>query len=152
MLIKYLFTLVFSSLSFFSYAQNHQNFDWLIGKWKAIRTKETNLEIWSKKNDSTYISRSFIVKNNDTALFETVELIKKNNFWNYTVTANNENDNKPISFKLEFIGNKEFISLNLKHDFPTRISYRLVNNNLYASIEGNINNALKKINFDYKKY
>jgi hypothetical protein len=149
---KLTFTLVLSILSFFSIAQNQQNFDWLIGKWKVKRTNETNLEVWQKKNDSTYTSKSFTVKNNDTTLFETVELVKINNLWNYIVTANNENDNKPISFTLQFIGFKEFISINPQHDFPTRIAYRLVGSHLFASIEGVVNNKLRKVNFDYKKY
>lgn len=133
-------------------SQNNQNFDWLIGSWKVNRAKETNVEIWEKLNDSLYSSKSFVVTIKDTTLFETVELKKNNGSWYYIVTASNQNDNKPVSFKLAFIGNKEFICLNLNHDFPTRIAYRLAGKKLFASIEGQLNDNLKKINFDYLPY
>ena len=145
-------SIIFILSTIVSFAQNSQNFDWLIGNWRVERPKETNLEVWEKKSNNRYTAKSFSIKNNDTSLFETIELIKSNEVWSYIVTTNNQNDNKPVSFELVFIGNKEFICLNLHHDFPTRIVYRLVDKTLFASIEGNINNKLRKVNFDYTGY
>ena len=145
-------SIIFILSTIVSFAQNSQNFDWLIGNWRVERPKETNLEVWEKKSNNRYTAKSFSIKNKDTSLFETIELIKSNEVWSYIVTTNNQNDNKPVSFELVFIGNKEFICLNLHHDFPTRIVYRLVDKTLFASIEGNINNKLRKVNFDYTGY
>lgn len=145
-------SIIFILSTIVSFAQNSQNFDWLIGNWRVERPKETNLEVWEKKSNNHYTAKSFSIKNKDTSLFETIELIKSNEVWSYIVTTNNQNDNKPVSFELVFIGNKEFICLNLHHDFPTRIAYRLVDKTLFASIEGNINNKLRKVNFDYTGY
>ena len=145
-------SIIFILSTIVSFAQNSQNFDWLIGNWRVERPKETNLEVWEKKSNNRYTAKSFSIKNKDTSLFETIELIKSNEVWSYIVTTNNQNDNKPVSFELVFIGNKEFICLNLHHDFPKRIAYRLVDKTLFASIEGNINNKLRKVNFDYTGY
>jgi hypothetical protein len=44
----------------------------------------------------------------------------------------------------------EFICENPSHDFPQRIAYRRIENDLFASIEGRKNNKYSKQNYDFK--
>lgn len=109
-------------------------------------------ELWTKQNDTTYTAKSFTVNKTDTTFDETVELKKQNDNWFYIVTTTQQNNQKPVAFKLIFIGKNEFIATNPKHDFPQRIAYRLIENKmLYASIEGQMNKKYKKGNYDFLK-
>lgn len=125
------------------------NFDWLLGSWKMPTNKGCIIESWKKQNDSLYIGFSGFVKGKDTIPEETVELKKVNEDWFYIPTTANQNDGKPVSFKVIFARTKEFICENLAHDFPQRINYRLFKKNLLASIEGKVDGVFKKVNYDY---
>lgn len=129
-----------------------QQFDWLIGKYKISKDNTIIYELWTKQNDTTYTAKSFTVNKTDTTFDETVELKKQNDNWFYIVTTTQQNNQKPVAFKLIFIGKNEFIATNPKHDFPQRIAYRLIENKmLYASIEGQMNKKYKKGNYDFLK-
>lgn len=144
-----LFSFLFSAILL--KAQVRNNFDWLIGNWKTTKNKITIIESWKKENDSLYVGFSGYIKNKDTIPEETIELKKIGSDWNFIPTTANQNNGKPVSFRVILIQDKEFICENLQHDFPQRISYRLFGKNLFASIEGNINGVFKKSNFDYTK-
>ena len=131
--------------------QTKNNFDWLLGNWKVNTGKGFIIEKWEKQNDSFYVGVSGFVKNKDTTIEETVALKKIKKEWFYIPSVAKQNNNKPISFKLIFNNEGEFICENIKHDFPQRINYRLFNNNLLASIEGRVKGIFKKVNYDYVK-
>jgi hypothetical protein len=145
-----LFTLIVLYNS--AYSQKSEALNWLTGTW-TIQTKQGKIiEKWKILNDSTLVGKSLLVKAaNDSALQETLELSLRKGQWSYISTVQGQNNNQPVAFPLIFIKGTEFISENPTHDFPQRISYRRINNQLFASIEGKKNGRYGKQNFDFVK-
>lgn len=130
--------------------QQIQNLNWLAGTWIIKTGKGTIVEEWKIVNDSTLTGKSVIVKSEkDSSLQETLEFSFRNGSWNYISKVVGQNNNLPVSFQVIYIGKEEFISENLAHDFPQRISYRRVKNQLFASIEGKTKGRYIKQNLDY---
>lgn len=132
-------------------AQKSDPLKWIIGTW-VIKTGNggTIVEQWRGLNDSTFVGKSSFVKApGDSALQETLQLALRKGVWSYISTVQGQNNNQPVSFQLIFIGRSEFISSNPTHDFPQRIAYRRMQNQLLASIEGSKNGKYSKRNFDY---
>lgn len=144
---KIITVLIFLFFWFCIYAQKNNPFAWLKGTWRVAFGDNEIVETWKIVNDSTLQGKSYFVQNKkDSTLEETVELVKKNNRWFYIPTTANQNNGNPILFKIIFHKQNEFIAVNPKHDYPQRIVYRLVNQNLYASIEGKkIRSTIKRI-------
>ena len=123
---------------------------WIVGSWKINNGTTQVVEEWQQSNDSTFTGKSYFVKNNrDTIPQETIELAYRNGSWSYIPTVNNQNNGQPVLFKLIFLKGTEFICENPKHDFPQRIAYRRIGNQLFASIEGKRNGKYSKQNFDF---
>lgn len=130
--------------------QNTNGFIWMTGKWKIETGRGTIVEMWKLTNDSTLNGRSLFVKTQgDSTLQESMELSLRRGQWTFTSTVQGQNNNQPVSFKVIFARATEFISENPEHDFPQRIAYRRIKNNLFASIEGSRNGKYSKINFDF---
>ena len=130
---KYLLITQFLLLTQFAFSQSNPIpfiKKWIVGSWKTSLPKGFIIETWSYKNDSTLKSTSHIIKpNGDSMLQETVNLEYKKGISNYVVTAADQNDNLPVSFKLIKYQNKKLIFENPQHDFPQRITYKLVSKN-----------------------
>jgi hypothetical protein len=54
-----------------------------------------------------------------------------------------------VKFKVIFLKATEFICENPAHDFPQRIAYRRIKQQLFASTEGKKNGRYNKQNFDF---
>jgi Domain of unknown function (DUF6265) len=133
-----------------AYSQKADAFKWIIGNWKINAGSGTIVEQWQIINDSTFAGKSYFVKNGtDTIPQETIELSFRNGDWHYIPTVKNQNNNQPVAFKIIFLRGTEFISENPVHDFPQRIAYRRIKNQLFASIEGKRNGKYGKQNFDF---
>lgn len=143
------------ALLLFACNQLHAQADglkWIVGTWKINNGSTQIIEQWQQSNDSTFSGKSYLIKNNnDTIPQETIELAYRNGNWFYIPTVNNQNNRQPVSFELIFIRGTEFICENAAHDFPQRIAYRRINNQLFASIEGSKNGKYSKQNFDFKQ-
>lgn len=124
--------------------------NWLAGTWIIKTGKGTIVEEWKIINDSTLTGKSVLVKSEkDSTLQETLEFSLRNGSWNYISKVVGQNNDLPVSFLVIYLGKEEFISENAAHDFPQRISYRRVKNQLFASIEGKTKGRYIKQNFDY---
>ncbi len=124
---------------------------WLSGAWKIATPNGSVVEQWKSINDSTIAGKSYFVKSSgDTIPQETIELRLRKGQWSYVPTVNGQNNNQPTTFSLVFIGKEEFICTNPAHDFPQRIAYRRVKNQLFASIEGTRKGKYTKQNFDFQ--
>jgi hypothetical protein len=131
-------------------AQSSVPLAWMVGKWKIQTPGGVILEEWRIADDSTLAGRSVFIRNNsDTAVQETVILSMRNGQWYYTPTVANQNNALPVPFKIIFLRGSEFIAENTSHDFPQRISYRRIQSQLFASIEGRKNGRYNKQNFDF---
>ena len=133
-------------------AQQTKSVQWMLGVWKINTPQGTIVEIWETKNDSTLQGRSVFVRtNNDTIPQEKIEMAFRNGEWYYIPTVSNQNEGKPVSFKVVFLRPDEFVSENPAHDFPQRIEYRRLKQAMYASIEGKRNGRFAKQHFDFTK-
>jgi hypothetical protein len=133
-----------------SFAQKTVSMQWLAGAWKIDTGRGLIIEKWRVINDSTLLGKSMFVKSQgDSVLQESMELSSRKGQWTFTSTVQGQNNNQPVSFKVIFARGTEFISENPEHDFPQRIAYRRVRNNVFASIEGRKNGKFNKQNFDF---
>lgn len=132
-------------------AQKIQPLLWLVGTWQIPSPTGTTVEQWKPINDSTLFGKSYFVKSNgDTIPQETIELRIRKGQWAFIPTVSGQNNNQPTIFSVIFIGKEEFISTNPAHDFPQRITYRRIKNQLLASIEGTRKGRYTKQNFDFQ--
>jgi hypothetical protein len=155
----YKFLLLFLAASITSSAQKIDQMKWVVGTWKINAGANIIVEEWKVNNDSTIAGKSYFIKNarlndgvgqgTDTIPQETIELAFRNGDWYYIPTVKNQNNAQPVPFKVIFLRGMEFISENPAHDFPQRIAYRRIKNQLFASIEGKRNGKYSKQNFDF---
>ena len=132
------------------HGQHSNAFIWLTGTWKINTGKGIILEQWKIVNDSTLAGKSMFIQNSrDTVPQETVELAYRNGIWYFIPTVQGQNNNEPVKFKVILLKAGEFICENQAHDFPQRIAYRRLNQQLLASIEGRQNGNYNKQNFDF---
>ncbi len=147
---KLFFLLVLIMSVHFTFAQKSEAMKWITGTWKINAGSGMIIEQWQIANDSTLTGKSFFVKSStDTTPQETIELSFRTGDWYYIPAVKNQNNARPVSFKIIFLKGTEFISENPAHDFPQRIAYRRIKNLLFASIEGKRNGKYAKQNFDF---
>lgn len=133
-------------------AQKSDALKCLLGTWRITTPNGHMVEHWLVKDDSTLVGSNVFVKNGkDTIPQESIEIKLRNGDWYYVPTVTNQNKGQAVEFKFIFQRGTEFISENPAHDFPQRISYRLIGQQLYASIEGRRNGKFGKQNFDFMK-
>jgi hypothetical protein len=131
-------------------AQKSEQMKWVAGIWKISSGNNSIVEQWTITNDSMLTGKSFFVKDGkDSIQQESLELSFRNGNWNYISTVAGQNNNQPVYFKIIFLKGAEFIAENPAHDFPQRIAYRRIKNQLFASIEGRNNGKYGKKNFDF---
>jgi Domain of unknown function (DUF6265) len=144
----FIYLLLISSIT--ATAQKSAQMKWMTGTWKIIMEKGSIMEEWKTTNDSTLTGKSFFITTaNDTIPQENIELIFANGDWYYTPTVKKQNNSQPVVFKIILLKGTEFISENPAHDFPQRIAYRRIKQQLFASIEGKKNGRYSKQNFDF---
>jgi len=133
-----------------AFSQKSETFKWLTGTWKITTSNGSIVEQWKITNDSTLSGNSVFIRNGtDTIPQETVELAYRNGDWYYIPIVQLQNNNEPVKFKVILLKGTEFISENTAHDFPQRIAYRRIKQQLFASIEGKKNGRYGKQNFDF---
>lgn len=122
--------------------------NWFLGKWENKTPEGTFSEEWKTENDSVLIGESYFINGKDTLFAETVRLEQLENDLFYIVSVPNQNEEKPVAFKLTSSTSDYLVFENPEHDFPKKITYKLVNkDSLYAEISGDG----KKQGFPFKK-
>jgi len=125
---------------------------WLVGTWTNHTKEKQSYENWIQVNDSTLRAHSFTIVENDTVFAERVTLQQKKSNTYFTVIAYNQNDNKPVTFKMIPSEKKTFTFENPQHDFPSRISYtNPVKDSIHAWIEGTVKGENRKVDFYFKR-
>lgn len=126
--------------------------DWLIGKWEN-KSESGNLEeTWTKVNDSTFQGKSYYIKGKDTLHFESIVLQQNGEELFYNPTVKGQNNDKPVTFKLTIITDKQLVFENLKHDYPQKIIYNLITkDSLVAKISGIQQGKPSSDNYSMKK-
>jgi hypothetical protein len=111
--------------------------NWFLGRWENKTPEGTFSEEWKIENDSLLLGKSFFIKENDTLFSETVRLVQREKDLFYIVTVPNQNEAKPVEFKLTSSTADYLVFENPEHVFPKKITYKLVNkDSLYAEISG----------------
>lgn len=132
-------------------AQKSSDLKWLEGRWKIETGRGTIMESWTIKNDSTLTGKSVFIAGKDTMPQEKIELAYRKGHWYYNPVIGGQSEANSTKFKVIMLSGTEFISENPEHDFPQRISYRRVKDQIFASIEGKNDGKYMKENFDFVK-
>lgn len=125
---------------------------WLLGIWEQKTSKGNVYETWKSNDDSSYSGKSYLLKKKDTIVLETVSLLQKNGTLFYIPTVTNQNNARPVPFKLTFSSANQLVFENPTHDFPQKITYALISSDsLIAEISGTLNNKQQIRQFPMKK-
>jgi len=112
--------------------------EWLIGVWEHKVKEGYQYEEWVRVSSNEFTGRGYHVQNNDTTLFETVQLIQKRDSMFYNATVSNQNNQQPIPFMLKTATDTSLLFENREHDFPQEIEYiKIGTDSLKAVISGN---------------
>tara|TARA_R110000868_G_scaffold411378_1_gene703388 strand:+ start:1348 stop:1827 length:480 start_codon:yes stop_codon:yes gene_type:complete len=126
--------------------------EWLIGTWENITPKGSIYETWSKTNDNEFSGKSYIIKDKDTIVFESIRLVQEQNGLFYIPTVKSQNDALPVRFAAKTISETQLIFENKHHDFPQIISYKkITSDSLVAEISGTKNGKERKQEFPMKR-
>src|SRR5687768_11708605 len=110
------------------------------------------VETWEKVNDTLFAGQSYEVVNGDSTLVETIQLVASNGEIFYIPITQQQNDRKPVTFRLTRTEGRKFTFENPEHDFTTNIVYDFQNDTtLNASISGMIRGDVKGMDFKYTK-
>jgi hypothetical protein len=126
---------------------------WLAGKWHHKTVIGTMYEHWRIVNDSTMAGTSGLMKKKDTSVWETITIEQHGNELFYIPTVKDQNDGKPVPFKLVEATGGTFIFSNPQHDFPDKITYTQKSpTSLLAKISGKKKNGkLREEEFPFEK-
>jgi hypothetical protein len=114
---------------------------WILGQWQNVSVEGEVYESWEKLNDSTYKGLSFFARGKDTLSKEILSLEQRGKDLFYVPTVNNQNDGKPVNFKLTSASENQLVFENPEHDFPQKITYtRITSDSIVAKISGMIEN------------
>jgi hypothetical protein len=141
-------TLVFAPCAFASEAQlpTLQSLSWLAGCWAAEAGEKGSVEHWLVPAGATMLGVGRTVKNGKTVEFEFLRIqINAEGKLVYTALPSGQAE---AAFTQQAIAPNSVTFENLEHDFPQRVSYRLLaTNRLLARIEGLRNGVLRSIDY-----
>ncbi len=126
----------------------------LEGNWQNISDSSKFYENWKKINDSLFDGEAFVIAGNDTVFNEKMSIEKSGENIFYNATVSDQNEAKPISFKLIYFFKTEMIFENKEHDFPNKITYKKISDDLLTvKIEGKQKgrNHFEYFSFERKK-
>ena len=106
-----------------------ENIKWLVGTWANRTSRGTIYETWTEMNDTELFGMSYIIKEEDTVIFETIRIIEKDGYIQYIPTVKDQNEGKPVIFKSSYISSSKFIVEAPEHDYPQVISYTQIAKN-----------------------
>jgi hypothetical protein len=124
----------------------------LIGSW-SMRTRQSVItEQWQRLNDSTLQGHTWRIVGKDSALQESMQLLRTADAIYYIPTIPDQNNGLPVRFKLQVLKAVGFIAENPAHDFPKKITYRFKDEtHLDARVEGKQGNTTGEVIFRYEK-
>ncbi len=135
-----------------SAGKNISQFNWLSGSWEMKDTDGIVTEQWKLVNDSLMEGSSDFIKGDSTIPFEIIKLFRRNNDFIYEAKAAGQNKELPVEFKLTSFSDSGFVAENPQHNFPKRITYRLIKkDSINAFVDGGPAMPDKKIDFYYSK-
>jgi len=148
----FFFVLFFSCSAPVNKHEKMDKLKWLIGNWE-INTPEGNYyESWKVINDSVYSGASYFISGKDTLSAETVSLEEREGELLYIPMVRDQNEGKPVTFRLTSSAEETYIFENPGHDFPQKISYRQLSaDSLLAEVSGLVKGSERKEEFPMKR-
>lgn len=144
--------LIVISASTLKEANDVKKAEWLIGTWENKTPKGSVFETWTKINDHELFGKSYLVKENDTVVFETIQVVQEQDLLFYIPLVKNQNNGLPVRFTGKAISETQLIFENPQHDFPQKISYtKIKSDSLVAEISGIQNGQQRKQTFLMKR-
>ena len=124
----------------------------LSGTWMMETRRGAIYENWKRTGKDEMQGKSFKINGTDTMTLENVRLSKTGDGLFYSPVVSDQNEGKPVSFKMIDSKNHTFIFENKEHDFPQRVIYHLVSkDSVHAWIEGTKNGKEGRADFYYKR-
>lgn len=125
---------------------------WLVGTWENKTPRGSVFETWNKVNDNELSGKSYVLKEKDTIVFETIRLVKEESGLFYIPVVKNQNEGMPVRFSATTMSANQLVFENQQHDFPQVISYTKVgSDSLVAEISGTKNGQARKQTFSMKR-
>ena len=119
---------------------------WVLGKWQV--NESNSFEEWDRVDDNLYRGKGYEIRKNDTLLTETINIVQDEKGIFYIPSVSDQNEGKPVAFKLVSKKVEELIFENKAHDFPQRIIYiRIGENQIDARIEGKKQGFFSEVKF-----
>ncbi len=129
-----------------------QKAEWLIGTWENKTQRGSIYETWEKINEFELSGKSYMLKEKDTIVFETVQLLEEKKSLFYIPKVKNQNGDLPVRFTAKIVSETELIFENQAHDFPQIISYtKITADSLVAEISGTKNGKERSQKFPMKR-
>lgn len=126
--------------------------EWLIGTWENHTAKGNIYETWEKKNANEFSGKSYMIKENDTVVFENIRLMQRSGQLLYIPAVKDQNNGLPVYFTAKKISDNTLVFENPEHDFPQVISYtRITPDSLVAEVSGTKNGRNRSQIFPMKK-
>ncbi len=126
--------------------------EWLLGTCENKTQRGAIYETWTKTNDNEFHGKTYMVKEQDTIVFENIRLVQEPEGLVYIPRVKNQNAGLPIRFTIKSISEKQMVFENQQHDFPQIISYtQISSDSLVAEISGTKNGQERRQVFPMKK-
>ena len=147
--LPFIFLILLTSLSTASLKPSLlHHAEWLIGIWENHTPRGIIYESWVKMNAHELRGKSYVLKEGDTLVFETIRLIEERDSLFYIPTVSGQNNGLPVPFAMAYISDSSLVFENPLHDFPQRIAYsRVGTDSLVAEISGERNGEWRSQSF-----
>lgn len=110
---------------------------WLEGEWKTNNKSGFAGENWNKSNDTLLSGQGMVHVAGQYKVMEEIIIFISDSKIYYGATVSDQNDGKQVLFTATFISDGHLVFENPEHDFPTRIVYKLKDQNtLEVNISG----------------
>ncbi|MBA2563535.1 MAG: hypothetical protein H0V14_11615 [Chitinophagaceae bacterium] len=124
----------------------------LEGTWKTETRRGVIYEEWKKESATLMKGKSYKLKDADTLLLENISLRRNGKDVFYIPVTINQNNQKPVKFKMASSVNNKFVFENPAHDYPKRIVYEIVNaDSVHAFIDDGNDASGKRMHFYYSR-
>jgi hypothetical protein len=94
-----------------------------VGFWQVPSNSSVIFEQWDLTSRNLLIGKGFEIRNADTVVLEKMRIFKKGKFFYYEARVINQNQGKPVLFKMTECDNRVYRFENPQHDFPQMIQY-----------------------------
>lgn len=123
--MRTLTTICFLCLLIACAEDNNSRIEFMVGTWKMDGKEQ--YEVWETTKNKELRGYSYMIKDNQKTIAETLSIKKIENNIIYEATVPDQNEGRTIQFTLN---NKifEYLSFeNINHDFPKKIQYKRIN-------------------------